>query len=168
MNKTEAKTRIEELRKITAYHAKRYYDDDEPEISDFEYDMLMNELKNLEKQFPELIAPDSPTQRVGGEVTKQFKQVTHKNPMLSLGNTYSREELLEFFSRVENGLGIKNIDYVCELKYDGVAISLHYLDGLLVQAATRGDGIHGDDVTANVKTIRSVPLRLQGKMLMLL
>ena len=162
MTALEAKQRIEELSKEIHAHNYKYYVQAEPTISDYDFDMLLNELIALEKQFPELIAPDSPTQRVGGEVTKQFKQVTHKNPMLSLGNTYSREELLEFFSRVENGLGIKNIDYVCELKYDGVAISLHYLDGLLVQAATRGDGIHGDDVTANVKTIRSVPLRLQG------
>ena len=116
----------------------------------------------MEKEFPSLIQPDSPTQKVGGGVTKQFVQVKHSRPMLSLSNTYSEGELEEFFTRVKNLLGHDNVDYVCELKYDGVAISIKYADGILTQALTRGDGVQGDDVTANIKTIKSVPLRLHG------
>lgn len=162
MNVYEAKERIKVLTSTINEHNYKYYILDNPTISDYDFDQLLNELIALEKAFPMLIEPDSPTQRVGGDITKTFKQVKHQKPMLSLGNTYSKEELYDFFSRVENGLQIDDIEYVCELKYDGVAISLTYQNGILIQAATRGDGTQGDDVTTNVKTIQSVPLRLQG------
>lgn len=157
-----AKKRIAELSQTIHHHNYQYYILDNPSISDYDFDMLLNELIALEKQFPELILPDSPTQRVGGDVIKQFQQVEHKHQMLSLGNTYSQGELNEFFSRTANLLQLSNIEYVCELKYDGVAISLIYENGILTQAVTRGNGTIGDDVTANVKTIKSIPLRLQG------
>ena len=158
----QARQRIEELSKAIHHHNYQYYILDNPDISDYDFDMLLNELIALEKEFPSLIQPDSPTQKVGGGVTKQFVQVKHSRPMLSLSNTYSEGELEEFFTRVKNLLGHDNVDYVCELKYDGVAISIKYADGILTQALTRGDGVQGDDVTANIKTIKSVPLRLHG------
>lgn len=162
MNIDEARLRIEELSKEIHYHNYQYYIMDNPDISDYDFDMLLNELIALEKEYPSLVQPDSPTQRVGGDVIKQFTQVKHSRPMLSLSNTYSEAELNEFFSRVENGLGHNRVDYVCELKYDGVAISIKYVNGVISQALTRGDGVQGDDVTQNIKTIKSVPLRLQG------
>lgn len=162
MNINEARLRIEELSKEIHYHNYQYYIMDNPDISDYDFDMLLNELIALEKEYPSLVQPDSPTQRVGGDVIKQFAQVKHSRPMLSLSNTYSEEELGDFFSRVENGLGHSKVDYVCELKYDGVAISIKYVNGIISQALTRGDGIQGDDVTQNIKTIKSVPLRLHG------
>lgn len=142
-------------------HNYNYYMLDNPTISDYEFDRLLNQLILLEKQYPDYVLPDSPTQRVGGSVTKQFKTVKHVFPMLSLGNTYSEEELQDFDRRVHE-LVNGNVEYVCELKYDGLAISLVYEKGLLARAVTRGDGVQGDDVTNNVKTIRTIPLKLQG------
>lgn len=134
---------------------------DNPTISDYDFDQLLNKLIELEKQYPEYALPDSPTQRVGGSVTKQFSTVKHVFPMLSLGNTYSEGELLDFDRRVRE-LVNSDFDYVCELKYDGLAISLLYENGILTRAVTRGDGVQGDDVTANVKTIHTIPLKLKG------
>ena len=159
-----AKARIEELTKEINEHNYNYYVLDNPQIGDYEFDMLLEELMRLEKEFPNFALPDSPTQRVGGQVTKRFATAKHANPMLSLSNTYSEEELHLFDTRTKNALYYSDeIDYVCELKYDGVAISLIYENGILQQAVTRGDGIQGDDVTVNVKTIRSIPLRLRGQ-----
>ncbi len=161
MTKEQAKTRIEELSKELDEHNYRYYVLSKPSISDFEFDKLLEELNKLEKEQPEFLKSTSPTQRVGGQITKEFASVKHKYPMLSLGNTYSDEELKDFDDRVKKGLS-DSYEYVCELKFDGVAIGLTYKRGLLMQAVTRGDGEQGDDVTANVKTIRSVPLQLRG------
>lgn len=152
--------RVSELRWQILRHDHLYYVEARPEITDREYDALFAELQSLEKQHPELVTPDSPTQRVGGTPISQFATVTHAVPMLSLANTYSREEVEAFDSRVREALEGAQPTYVCELKYDGVAMSLTYENGLLVLGATRGDGQTGDDVTANVRTIRSVPLRL--------
>lgn len=153
--------RILELRKELNDHNYRYYVLAQPIISDFTFDQLLKELQDLEAKHPEWDDANSPTKRVGGYITKDFVTVKHKSPMLSLGNTYSREELEDFIQRVEKQLEGK-AEFVCELKYDGVAIGLHYQEGKLVQALTRGDGTQGDDVTANVRTIRSIPLQLQG------
>lgn len=153
--------RILELRKELNEHNHRYYVLAQPIISDYAFDQLLRELQELEAKHPELDDPHSPTKRVGGDITKDFVAVKHKSPMLSLGNTYSREELEDFIQRVEKQLE-GPAEFVCELKYDGVAIGLHYLNGKLVQAITRGDGTQGDDVTANVRTIRSIPLELKG------
>ena len=154
--------RIEELREQIREYDYRYYVMAEPIISDLEYDMLIKELESLENENPYLITPDSPTQRVGTDLTKEFKPVTHIIPMLSLSNTYSEKELFEFDRRVKEGLpkGEKT-EYVVEPKIDGASVSLHYINGYLVTAATRGDGMVGEEITANVKTIRSVPLRLK-------
>lgn len=162
MNKDTAKTRIQELSALLNDHNYKYYVQASPEISDFEFDQLMDELISLEKQFPDLLYPESPSQRVGGEITKEFRTVKHKYPMLSLGNTYSEEELREFEERIIKLLPGEKIAFVCELKFDGVAIGLTYNKGRLVRAVTRGDGVQGDDVTVNVKTIRSIPLTLHG------
>jgi len=153
--------RIKELTHQLNQHNYNYYVLDNPIISDYEFDKLLEELILLEREYPQFIQPDSPTQRVGGEVTKQFATIAHLFPMLSLGNTYSMEEVSEFDKRVQNALQQK-VEYVCELKYDGVAISLVYENGRLLRAVTRGDGIQGDDVTQNVKTIKSIPLKLFG------
>ena len=161
MNKEEAKIKIGKLSEEIEKHNYNYYVLSNPVISDYDFDLLLDELIDLEKQFPDLIKPDSPTQRVGGEITKEFKQVTHKYPMLSLSNTYSEEEVRDFEKRV-NKIIDEKVEYVCELKYDGVAICLIYKNGLLTQAVTRGDGVQGDDVITNVKTIRSIPLKLHG------
>lgn len=161
MEKEQAKKRILELTHLINYHNYRYYVLSNPEISDYEFDQLMHELIKLEKEHPELADPNSPTKRVGGEITKKFPTVQHKVRMLSLDNTYSFDELDEFHHRVIKTVGHEP-EYVCELKIDGVAISIHYEQGKLKQAITRGDGIQGDDVTANVKTIRSIPLQLMG------
>jgi len=153
--------RIEELRDLIHQHDYYYYVLNEPKISDREYDLLMQELIELENKYPFLITPDSPTQRVGGEPTKEFPVVVHEVPMLSLSNTYSIEELYDFHRRVKEGLPEgEKIEYVTELKIDGVAISLKYRHGLFVQGVTRGDGTRGDDITNNLRTIRSLPLRL--------
>lgn len=152
--------RVEALREKLREHDYRYYVLAKPVISDEEYDKLMKELIDLEREYPELVTPDSPSQRVGGEPTKEFPTVTHAVPMLSLSNTYSEEEVLEFDRRVRSLLGKEPYRYVCELKFDGVAVSLTYTEGLFVRGATRGDGMQGDDITQNLKTIRSIPLRL--------
>lgn len=158
----ELQARAVELRQQLAYHNYRYYVLDDPEIPDVEYDRLFRELQTLEQQSPALISPDSPTQRVGGEALSGFTQVRHEIPMLSLGNVFSEEELADFDRRVRQGLGIDEVEYSAEPKLDGLAISIRYENGLLVRAATRGDGATGEDVTHNVRTIHSVPLRLQG------
>ena len=158
----DVKERIENLRKELNYHSRLYYVYDRTEISDYEYDMLMQRLIKLEEEHPELITPDSPTQRVGSDISKEFTQVAHKYLMLSLGNTYSREDVADFYQRVSKGLEGEPFEIVCELKYDGTSISLTYENGRLIRAVTRGDGEKGDDVTDNVKTIRSIPLVLQG------
>lgn len=140
----------------------KYYTLDEPEISDYEYDILMKELEKYEQKYPELITPDSPTRRVSGEPTKKFEVITHEVPMLSLSNSYSFDELIDFDTRVKNLLPIKQFEYVCELKFDGLAVSLIYENGIFVKGATRGDGTKGDDVTNNLKTIRSIPLKVKS------
>ncbi|MCX8093260.1 MAG: NAD-dependent DNA ligase LigA, partial [Candidatus Goldbacteria bacterium] len=154
------KEKINKLRKEIEYHNKKYYVDAEPEISDYEYDMLMKELIELEEKYPELKTPDSPTQRVGGEPLKEFKTVTHSVPMLSLDNTYSEEDLLEFDKRIKKVTD--NYTYTVELKIDGVAVALRYKNLLLDIAITRGDGERGDDVTANIKTLRQIPLKVES------
>lgn len=157
----DIQNQIEILKNEINKHNYNYYVLDNPTISDFDFDQLLNQLIDLEKQYPEFVTPDSPTQRVGGDIIKQFQTETHKYPMLSLGNTYSREDLIEFDKRVRS-LVNQDIEYICELKYDGVAISLIYENGQLTKAITRGDGVKGDVVTTNVKTIKSIPLRLLG------
>ncbi len=154
--------RIEVLRKELNQHNYNYYVLSTPTISDFEFDQMMAELIALEKQHPEAFDPSSPTQRVGSDISKDFKQVEHKYPMLSLGNTYSKEEVSDFYQRVLKGLDGEKFEIVCELKYDGTSISLTYEQGNLVRAVTRGDGEKGDDVTDNVRTIRTIPLVLHG------
>ncbi len=161
MTQQEAKFLIDQLTGELNEHNYRYYVLAEPVISDFEFDIKMKQLENLEREFPQLAAQDSPAKRVGGEITKEFRQVKHQYPMLSLGNTYSEQEVTDFLNRVEKAVG-DAVEYVCELKYDGVAIGLRYEGGRLKAAVTRGDGEQGDDVTTNVKTIRSVPLRLHS------
>ena len=153
--------RIEELRRQLEYHNFRYYVENAPEISDFEFDAMMRELQDLERAHPEYADPNSPSVRVGSDLTAEFRTVKHRYAMLSLGNTYSLDELHEFIARIERETG--PTDYVCELKFDGTAISLTYEHGRLVRAVTRGDGVQGDDVTANVRTVRTVPLRLRGE-----
>ena len=155
------KNKIEKISKELEEHNYNYYVLSNPTISDFEFDKLLEELIALEKEYPQYLSPDSPSQRVGGTITKEFKNVKHKYPMLSLGNTYNEEELRDFDERIKKA-GISDFEYVCELKYDGVSISLTYVNGQLTQAVTRGDGEKGDDITANVKTIGSIPLKLRG------
>jgi len=157
----DPKLRIKQLSDELNQHNYNYYVLDKPTISDFEFDTLLQELILLENAYPDCVLPDSPTKRVGGEVTKNFKTVEHRYPMLSLGNTYSFEDLRDFDERIKK-LVTRDFSYICELKYDGVAIGLRYENGLLTQAVTRGDGIKGDDVTNNVKTIQTVPLKLDG------
>ena len=161
MNSEEAKGRIQQLTAALKEHNYKYYVLAEPEISDLEFDRLLKELEYLEQQYPEYAAADSPTKQVGGGITSEFTTVPHKRRMMSLGNTYNEEELREFDSRVRKVSGAE-VEYVCELKIDGLAISLFYEQGTLVQAVTRGDGVQGDDVTQNVRTIRSVTQHLQG------
>ncbi len=164
MDLKQARERINELTQKINHHDYLYYVRAQPEISDYDYDMLMKELFSLEKEFPELKAPSSPTQRVGGQVTKRFPSVKHKYPMLSLDNTYSKEELADFDKRVSKGLQ-EDYEYICELKFDGVAIGITYENGELSRAVTRGDGVQGDEVTTNVKTIRSLPLKVENNQL---
>ncbi|MEE4176246.1 MAG: NAD-dependent DNA ligase LigA [Bacteroides sp.] len=159
MNLQQARERVSELTSLLNDHNYRYYVQAQPSISDYEYDMLMEELIKLETSFPELIDPNSPSQRVGGAVTKKFPVVRHKYPMMSLGNTYSKEELKEFDNRIRKIIN-DEFEYVCELKFDGVAIGITYQNGILLRAVTRGDGIQGDEVTTNIKTIRSLPLTI--------
>jgi DNA ligase (NAD+) len=157
----DAKVRVEELRELINHHDYRYHVLADPEISDAEYDALLRELRGLEEEFPELITPDSPTQRVGGEPTDLFAPVQHRTPMLSLDNAFSWEELNAWGKRVERTIG-RRADFICELKVDGVAIALTYENGAYVTGATRGNGFVGDDITANIRTIRSVPVKLRG------
>ncbi|KRW91071.1 NAD-dependent DNA ligase LigA [Alicyclobacillus tengchongensis] len=159
MTLEEAKTRVKELREQIEYHNRRYYLEDKPEITDAEWDSLMRELLQLEAMYPELAEPTSPTQRVGAPVAEGFTKVEHEIPMLSLANAYSAADLLEFDKRVRQVVG-DAVRYVCELKIDGLAVSLRYENGVLVQGATRGDGEVGEDITANIRTIRNVPLQL--------
>jgi len=163
MNKGGAKKGIEKLREQINYHNYKYYVENKPIISDYEYDMLLKKLEALEKQFPDLVTPDSPTQRVGGEPIDGFKTVEHKVAMLSIDNAYTYDELREFDERIKKSVG--EVEYVCEPKIDGVSIALLYEKGLLARGATRGDGAKGDDVTTNLKTIHSIPLRLHGSIL---
>jgi len=160
MNKKSAKKEIEKLRKEINYHNYKYYVENEPVISDYEFDQLLKKLEQLEKEYPDLITPDSPTQRVGGEPLEGFKTVEHKVAMLSLDNTYNYDELREFDKRLKKN--VEGIEYVVEPKIDGVGAALLYENGILVRGATRGDGIRGDDITSNLKTIRSIPLRIMG------
>lgn len=158
MDKAQAKKKTEKLKKEIHHHDHLYYVLDRPEISDSTYDKLFRELQSLEKQFPDLVTEDSPTQRVGGEPLKSFKTYKHKNPLLSLDNAMNEEELLEFDRRVRAGLGKSKIEYVCELKMDGLAVSLNYKKGKFEVGSTRGDGVNGEDITRNLKTVRSIPL----------
>lgn len=163
MDLAKAKKRIKELRKTIEYHNKKYYDDDEPEISDFEYDMLSNELKNIEKQYPELITKDSNTQKVGGHVKKGFKEVEHEVPLQSLQDIFDFDELIEFDNRIKKQSEELNkpTKYVVETKIDGLSAALKYENGILVQGATRGNGLIGEDVTENIKTIKTIPHKLK-------
>ncbi len=165
MNKEEAKKRIQELKDITAYHAKKYYDEDEPEISDFEYDMLMLELRNLEKEYPDLITADSLTQHVGGTVKDGFEKVEHEVPLQSLQDIFNFDELYAFDERVKKTLenNEENIKYIVETKIDGLSVSLEYKDGIFVRGATRGNGLVGEDITENLKTIKHIPKKLKEK-----
>jgi len=157
-----AQLRVEELREQLNYHLYRYHVLDDPEISDAEYDELMSELRALEERFPELITPDSPTQRVGATPADLFAPVEHRTPMLSLDNAFSREELEAWAARVERGVG-SGARFSCELKIDGVAVALTYENGVYTKGATRGDSRTGEDITANVRTVRNVPQRLEAK-----
>jgi len=154
----KTRQRVEELRNLINYHNYRYYVLDSPEISDAEYDELMRELKQLETEHPELITPESPTQRVGAAPVEAFGVVKHREPLLSLANAFSNEELMAWYKRTLNLAGGQNFDFVCEIKMDGLAVALTYVDGRLVTGATRGDGYRGEDVTQNLRTIRSIPL----------
>ena len=166
MNKKQAKERIEELRKQAEYHAKRYYDDDKPEISDFEYDMLMVELRNLEKEYPEYQSKESLTQKVGGHVKEGFQKVTHEVPLQSLQDVFSIEEVEEYISKIEERAEEENIEnrtFVVETKIDGLSAVLEYKQGKFVRGATRGNGLVGEDVTNNLKTVKTIPMELNEK-----
>lgn len=162
---SEVKLKIEQLRKELRDHNYNYYVLDTPTISDYDFDLLLKELETLEEQNPEFFDANSPTQRVGGSITKDFRTITHKNRMYSLANSYSKEDLLDWEKRVQKILGVEQVEYTCELKYDGASINITYKDGKLVNAVTRGDGFQGDEVTANIKTISSIPLVLQSNLL---
>ena len=159
---SDEQKRILQFRKELHYHNYNYYVLNQPKISDQDFDFLMHELQDLEARHPELSDPNSPTQRVGSDLNKEFKQVAHRYPMLSLANTYNEQDVRDWFESVRKGLAGEDFEICCEMKYDGLSISLTYVDGKLVQAVTRGDGVNGDDVTNNVKTIRSIPLVLTG------
>ena len=158
----QAKKRVAELRREILEHNRRYYEDAAPTITDRDYDRLYKELTDLETRYPDLATPDSPTQRVGGAPLKAFAQVRHRTPMLSLDNTYSEEEVASFYRRISRLLPDEKIPVVIEAKVDGVAVSLTYENGKLHHAATRGDGVVGDDITQNIRTIRSIPEKLRG------
>ena len=160
--KQQAEERIRYLRREIAFHEKKYYVDNDPQISDYEFDLLAKELQELETQFPELITPESPTQRVGEHPLEGFVSIEHRIPMLSLDNCYSIEELRDFEERVKKIIPDQKIDYIAELKIDGLGISINYQKGRYFQAVTRGDGFRGDDVTSNVKTIKSLPLMIDN------
>ena len=157
------KQQIDQLTDELNYHSHIYYQENRTEISDYEFDMKLKELEALEKEHPDLKREDSPSARVGGTITKEFETVYHKYPMLSLGNTYSKEELEDFDKRVAKGLGTDDYEYLCELKFDGLAMSFTYEKGLLKQAVTRGDGVKGDNITPNARTIRTLPLKLNSQ-----
>ena len=159
-NVSKVKRKIEELTDEINKHNYQYYVQDNPKISDSEYDSLFQDLVNLETKFPQLISKNSPTQRVGAEPSKSFKQVTHKKPMLSLGNAFYKEDLQAFNKRICDELDIEKVEFLAEPKFDGLAVTIHYIDGNLVLAATRGDGKIGEDVTHNIKTIKSIPLKI--------
>lgn len=163
MTEKEAQKEIQRLAAELHRHNALYYIKDQPQISDFEFDKMLEHLVALETQFPQFKLADSPSQRVGGGIVKEFASVTHQYPMLSLGNTYSEEELRDFDQRIAKGLEGAPYEYFCELKFDGVSLSMIYEKGLLVRGVTRGDGVRGDDVTTNVRTIRTVPLKVTGK-----
>ena len=158
----DEKQRILQLRRELHEHNYKYYVLNQPEISDQDFDFMMHELQDLEAKHPELADPNSPTQRVGSDLNHEFRQVTHKYPMLSLANTYNEQDVADWYDSVKRGLGGEDFEVCCEMKYDGLSISLTYIDGKLVRGVTRGDGVHGDDVTENVKTIRCIPLVLPG------
>ena len=161
MDKEYAKKRIQELREKTEYYAKKYYDDDNPEISDFEYDMLMLELRNLEKEFPDLIDENSLTQKVGGHVKEGFEKVEHKYPLQSLQDVFTIEDLRLFDTRMKKETNQEKMVYTVEGKNDGLSVALEYIDGKFVRGATRGNGQVGEDVTANLKTIKTIPKTLK-------
>lgn len=158
----DEKQRILQLRKELHEHNYKYYVLNQPEISDQDFDFMMHELQDLEAKHPEMADPNSPTQRVGSDLNHEFSQVAHKYPMLSLANTYNEQDVAEWYDSVKRGLNGDDFEVCCEMKYDGLSISLTYVDGKLVRGVTRGDGVHGDDVTDNVKTIRCIPLVLPG------
>ena len=158
----DEKQRIEQLRRELHDHNYKYYVLNQPTISDYDFDQLMHELQDLESRHPEMADPNSPTQRVGSDIQSEFRQVAHKYPMLSLANTYSEQDVRDWYDSVTKGLAGEPFEVCCEMKYDGLSISLTYVDGRLTQAVTRGDGVQGDDVTANVRTIRAIPLVLSG------
>src|ERR1700747_118799 len=161
----DAEKKIEALREKIRHHEHLYYVLDNPEISDAEFDKLTQQLKDLEAEHPSLVTPDSPTQRVGGKPREGFVKVRHSTPMLSLDNTYNEEELRAWERRVHELAGRKDIEYVCELKLDGMSLALRYEEGKLVRGITRGDGSTGEDVTANVRTVRSIPLSISTERL---
>ena len=166
MNKKHAQERIRELRKKAEYHAKKYYDEDKPEISDFEYDMLMLELRNLEKEYPEFQSKESLTQKVGGHVKEGFEKITHEVPLQSLQDVFSIEEVIEYIEKIEQKAKENNIEdmkYVVETKIDGLSAALEYKDGKFIRGATRGNGLVGEDVTNNLKTIKTIPMELKEK-----
>ena len=166
MNKEQAKKRIEELRNLVEYHAKKYYDDDKPEISDFEYDMLMVELRNLEKENPEFQSEESLTQKVGGHVKEGFAKVTHEVPLQSLQDVFSISEVKDFIEKIEQKAkenSIENVKYVVETKIDGLSAALEYKQGIFIRGATRGNGLVGEDVTENLKTVKTIPQTLKDK-----
>jgi DNA ligase (NAD+) len=157
--------KIESLRDKIRHHEYRYYVLDDPEITDADFDKLMNELKKLEAEHPELVTPDSPTQRVGGKPREGFVKARHSSPMLSLDNAYSEEELRDWERRVHELSGRNDVEYMCELKLDGMSLALRYAGGQLERGITRGDGTEGEDVTANVRTVRSIPLSVSREKL---
>ena len=157
-----AEKKINDLREELREHNYNYYVLDQPTISDYEFDMKLKELLELEKNHPEFEDHNSPTQRVGGEITKNFQTITHRNRMYSLDNSYSKEDILDWEKRIQRILGDVDLEFTCELKYDGASINLSYENDQFVRAVTRGDGFMGDDVTANIKTIRSIPLVLKN------
>ena len=158
---SKVKEAINKLTKELNEHNYNYYVLSSPTISDYDFDLLLKELQDLEEKFPEFADENSPTKRVGGDITKNFPSIVHRFPMLSLGNSYSKEEIIDFDARTRKVIE-REIEYICELKYDGVAISLTYENGELTKAVTRGDGTSGEEVTANIRTIRSIPLKLKG------
>ena len=166
MELEQAKTEVKELREKLEYYAKLYYDMDSPAITDYEYDMMMNRLKALEKEFPELVTRDSLTQKVGGHVKEGFKQVVHEVPLQSLQDIFSFEEVEEFCHKMEEKAkenGIEKVKYVVETKIDGLSSALEYKNGKFVRGATRGNGLVGEDVTQNLKTVKTIPMEINDK-----